>query len=155
MELDSILKTLKKAEQKIYAIEKTKIKLEKDLKEVQKKWFHGKEKKDLEQKIAGKQRELKKAQETLSEIPRMHGYENVLDVKKVHKAVVTELEKVRKLQKEWEQKGIPEKMYWVVRADVPAQSKERASVVKRLEKKEYEVGIKRKRTKRSHDRDCP
>ena len=64
MRLDRILQKMKKAEQKIYAIEKAKIRLEKDLKEVQKKWFHGKEKKELEQKIAGKRQELKKSQET-------------------------------------------------------------------------------------------
>ena len=55
LKLDSILKTLKKAEQKICTIEKTKIKLEKGLKEVQNKCFHGREKKKkVEQKIAGK-----------------------------------------------------------------------------------------------------
>ena len=112
MRLDCILQKMKKAEQKIYAIEKAKLRLEKDLKEVQKKWFHGKEKKELEQKIAGKRQELKKSQETLSEIPKMQGYENALEVKKAYKAAVTELEGVRKLQSEWDQKGIPEKKYW-------------------------------------------
>lgn len=82
MRLDCILQKMKKAEQKIYAIEKAKLRLEKDLKEVQKKWFHGKEKKELEQKISGKRQELRKAQETLSEIPKMQGYENALEVKK-------------------------------------------------------------------------
>ena len=46
--------------------------LEKELKEVQKKWFHGKEKKELEQKISGKQQELSKSKDTLSQIPRMN-----------------------------------------------------------------------------------
>lgn len=61
MKLDNILLKMKKTEQRIYAIEQAIIKLEKELKEVQKKWFHGKEKKELEQKIAGKQRELSKS----------------------------------------------------------------------------------------------
>ncbi|MGI5983496.1 MAG: hypothetical protein ACOX8F_08680 [Sakamotonia sp.] len=39
-------------------------------------------KKELEQKIAGKRQELRKDQETLSEIPKMQGYENALEVKK-------------------------------------------------------------------------
>lgn len=39
MRLDRILQKMKKAEQKIYAIEKAKLRLEKELKEVQKKWF--------------------------------------------------------------------------------------------------------------------
>ena len=41
----------------------------------------------------------------------MHGYENVLGVKKARKAAAAELKKVRKLQKKWLQKGSPEKMY--------------------------------------------
>lgn len=48
MKLDNILRKMKKTERRIYAIEQAKIKLEKELKEVQKKWFHGKEKKELE-----------------------------------------------------------------------------------------------------------
>lgn len=58
--------------------------------------------KKAEQKIAGKRQELKKAQETLSEIPKIQGYENVLEVKKAYKAAVTELEGVGKLQSEWD-----------------------------------------------------
>ena len=132
MRLDRILQKMKKAEQKIYAIEKVKLRLEKDLKEVQKKWFHGKEKKELEQKIAGKRQELKKAQETLSEIPKMQGYENALEVKKAYKVAVTELKDVRKLQSEWEQKGILEKKYWGIKANVPEKTRQK-SIHERLE----------------------
>ena len=154
MRLDRILQKMKKAEQKIYAIEKAKIRLEKDLKEVQKKWFHGKEKKELEQKIAGKRQELKKSQETLSEIPKMQGYENALEVKKAYKAAVAELEGVRKLQSEWDQKGIPEKRYWVIKADVPEPTRQK-SIHERLEEKKRDVEWKQKKErKRSHGRDC-
>ena len=154
MRLDRILQKMEKAEQKIYAIEKAKIRLEKDLKEVQKKWFHGKEKKELEQKIAGKRQELKKSQETLSEIPKMQGYENALEVKKAYKAAVAELEGVRKLQSEWDQKGIPEKKYWVIKANVPEQTKQK-SIHERLEEKKRDVERKQKKErKRSHGRDC-
>ena len=154
MRLDCILQKMKKAEQKIYAIEKAKLRLEKDLKEVQKKWFHGKEKKELEQKIAGKRQELKKSQETLSEIPKMQGYENALEVKKAYKAAVAELEGVRKLQSEWDQKGIPEKKYWVIKANVPEQTRQK-SIHDRLQEKKQEVEQKQKKErKRSHGRDC-
>ena len=154
MKLDRILQKMKKAEQKVYAIEKAKLRLEKDLKEVKKKWFHGKEKKELEQKIAGKRQELKKAQETLSEIPKMQGYENALEVKKAYKAAVIELEGVRKLQSEWDQKGIPEKKYWIIKANVPEQTRQK-SIHDRLQEKKQEVGQKQKKEqKRSHGRDC-
>ena len=154
MRLDRILQKMKKAEQKIYAIEKAKLRLEKELKEVQKKWFHGKEKKELEQKIAGKRQELKKAQETLSEIPKMQGYENALEVKKAYKVAVTELEGVRKLQSEWDQKGIPEKKYWVIKANVPEQTRQK-SIHERLEEKKRGMEQqKKKERKRNQDRDC-
>lgn len=48
MRLQQILNKMKKQEQKIYAIEKGIMKLEKDLKEVKKKWFHKKEQKEPE-----------------------------------------------------------------------------------------------------------
>ena len=154
MKLDRILLKLKKAEQKIYSIEKAKLRLEKNLKEVQKKWFHGKEKKELEQKIAEKRQELKKAQETLSEIPQMQGYENALEVKKAYKAAVSELEEVRKLQSEWDQKGIPEKKYWVIKANVSEQTRQK-SIHERLEEKKRGVEQKLKiERQRNQDRDC-
>ena len=56
----------------------------------------------------------------------MQGYENALEVKKAYKAAVTELEGVRKLQSEWDQKGIPEKKYWVIKANVPEQTKQKS-----------------------------
>ena len=112
---------------------------------MQKKWFHGKEKKELEQKIAGKRQELKKAQETLSEILKMQGYENALEVKKAYKAAVIELEGVRKLQSEWDQKGIPEKKYWVIKANVPEQTKQK-SIHERLEEKKRGVEQQKKKS---------
>ena len=106
---------------------------------MQKKWFHGKEKKELEQKIAGKQRELSKSKDTLSQIPRMNGYENALEVKNAYKSAKRELDKVRKQQNAWDQAMKPsEKMYLVIRANRPEQTKSR-SVHGRLEEKKREA----------------
>lgn len=74
----------------------------------------------------------KKAQQTLSEIPKMQEYENALEVKKAYKAAVTELKDVRKLQSEWEQKGILEKKYWGIKANVPEKTRQK-SIHERLE----------------------
>ena len=155
MKLDNILSKMKKTEQRIYAIEKAIIKLEKELKEVQKKWFHGKEKKELEQKIAGKQRELSKSKDTLSQIPRMNGYENALEVKKAYKVAKRELDKIRKQQSAWDQEMKPsEKRYLVIRANRPEQIKER-SIHERLEEKKREAAHQqRKERKRNYNRDC-
>ena len=74
MRLQQILNKMKKQEQKIYAIEKAIVNLEKDLKEVKKKWFHRKEQKELEGKIEDKKVQLEKAKTTLDLIPTQHGY---------------------------------------------------------------------------------
>ena len=84
----------------------------------------------------------------------MQGYENALEVKKAYKAAVAELEGVRKLQSEWDQKGILEKRYWVIKADVPEPTRQK-SIHERLEEKKRDVERKQKKErKRSHGRDC-
>ena len=85
MRLQQILNKMKKQEQKIYAIEKAIVKLEKDLKEVKKKWFHRKEQKELEGKIETKKVQLEKAKATLDLLPAQHGYQNALEVTKAMK----------------------------------------------------------------------
>ena len=91
MRLQQILNKMKKQEQKIYSIEKAIVKLEKDLKEVKKKWFHRKEQKELEGKIEDKKVQLEKAKTTLDLIPTQHEYKNALEVTKAMKTAKTEL----------------------------------------------------------------
>ena len=84
----------------------------------------------------------------------MQGYENALEVKKAYNAAVTELEGVRKLQSEWDQKGIPEKKYWVIKANVPEQTRQK-SIHERLEEKKRGMEQqKKKERKRNQYRDC-
>ena len=58
-----------KQEQKIYAIEKAIVKLEKDLKVAKKKWIHRKEQRELDGKIEAKKVQLENAKATLDLIP--------------------------------------------------------------------------------------
>ena len=60
MRLDRILQKMKKAEQKIYAIEKAKLRLEKDLKEVQKNGFMGKRRKNWNRRLPENDRNRRK-----------------------------------------------------------------------------------------------
>lgn len=154
MRLDNILQKMKKAEQRIYAVEKVLIRLEKERQNIDGKWFHGKEKKDLDQKIAGKQQELKKAKATLAGIPGLHGYENALAVKKVYTSATKELDKIRNRQKEWDQKSVPEKQYLVIRSNKPEKRAERQSVLEQLDKKKRELEKRQRTKKRGYDRDC-
>ena len=77
----------------------------------------------------------------------MQGYENALEVKKAYKVAVTELEGVRKLQSEWDQKGIPEKKYWVIKANVPEQTKQK-SLHERMEEKKRGMEQQKKKSEK-------
>lgn len=153
MRLQQILNKMKKQEQKIYAIEKAIVKLEKDLKEVKKKWFHRKEQKELEGKIKAKNVQLEKAKATLDLIPAQHGYQNTLEVTKAMKLAKAELKKVQQAQKVWdalEQK--PEKMYLRIPANVQnmeKQERQKRSIHERLEEKKQIVEQQTKKKQRS------
>ena len=119
MRLQQILNKMKKQEQKIYAIEKAIVKLEKDLKEVKKKWFHRKEQKELEGKIDAKKVQLENAKAMLDLIPAQHGYQNALEVTKAMKLAKVELKKVQQAQKVWDApEPESEKMYLRIPANI-------------------------------------
>ena len=158
MRLQQILNKMKKQEQKIYAIEKAIVKLEKDLKEVKKKWFHKKEQKELEGKIDAKKVQLEKAKDTLDLIPAQHGYQNALEVTKAMKLAEAELKKAQQAQKEWDAQELKqEKLYLTIPAnvsnmrarDVQKSTGQKRSIHERLEEKKQIVEQQTKRKQRS------
>ena len=158
MRLQQILNKMKKQEQKIYAIEKAIMKLEKDLKEVKKKWFHRKEQKELEGKIDAKKVQLEKAKAALDLIPAQYGYQNALEVTKAMKLAKAELKKVQTAQKEWDAQELKqEKLYLTIPAnvsnmrarDVQKSTGQKRSIHERLEEKKQIVEQQTKRKRRS------
>ena len=144
MRLQQILNKMKKQEQKIYVIEKTIVKLKKDLIEVKKKWLHRKEQKELEGKIEAKKVQLEKAKETLDLLPVQHGYKNALEVTKAMKVAKAELKKVQQAQKAWDTpEPKQEKLYLTIPANVRSVKErevqkstgQRRSIHERLEEK--------------------
>lgn len=159
MRLQQIINKMKKQEQKIYAIEKAIVKLEKDLKEVKKKWFHRKEQKELEGKIDTKKVQLENAKATLDLIPAQHGYQNTLEVTKAMKLAKAELKKVQQAQKVWDApEPESEKMYLRIPANVQNVEKrerqksteQKKSIHERLEEKK-QVVEKQPKKRRSRD----
>lgn len=138
---------------KICAIEKAIVKLEKDLKEVKKKWFHRKEQKELEGKIDTKKVQLENAKAALDLIPAQHGYQNTLEVTKAIKLAKAELKKVQQAQKVWDApEPKPEKMYLRIPANIPnveKQEMQKRSIHERLEEKKQIVEQQTKRKQRS------
>lgn len=144
MRLQQILNKMKKQERKIYAIEKAIVKLEKNLKEVKKKWFHKKEQKELEGKIDAKKVQLENAKATLDLIQAQHEYQNALEVTKAMKLAKAELKKVQLAQKAWDApEPQSEKMYLRIPANIPNVEKQemqenagqKRSIHERLEEK--------------------
>lgn len=164
MRLQQILNKMKKQEQKIYAIEKAIVNLEKDLKEVKKKWFHRKEQKELEGKIEDKKVQLEKAKTTLDLIPTQHGYKNALEVTKAMKNAKTELKEVQLAQKAWDApKPEPEKMYLRIPAneqnaekrEMQKSTRQKKSIHERLEEKKRQgQNVDYVRQRKIHNRDC-
>ncbi len=164
MRLQQILNKMKKQEQKLYALEKAIVKLEKDLKEVKKKWFHRKEQKELEGKIDAKKVQLEKAKATLDLIPAQHGYQNALEVTKAMKLAKEEIKKVQMAQKAWDApEPEPEKMYLRIPANVPNVEKremqnstgKKRSIHERLEEKKRQgQNVDYVRQRKIHNRDC-
>ena len=156
MRLQQILNKMKKQELKIYAIEKAIVKLEKDLREVKKKWFHRKEQKELEGKIDAKKVQLENAKATLDLIPAQHGYQNALEVTKAMKTARAELKKVQIAQTAWDApEPEPEKMYLRIPANVQCAEKretqkstgQKRSIHERLEEKKQIVEQQPKKKK--------
>ena len=159
MRLQQALNKMKKQEQKIYAIEKAIAKLEKDLAEVKKKWFHRKEQKELEGKIAAKKTQLEKAKDTLDLLPMQYGYQNALGVTKEMKVAKAELKKIQQAQKEWDASETKqEKLYLTIPANVRNVAKweaqerigQKRSIHDRLEEKKQ---IVEQRPKKRSSRD--
>ncbi|SCI48722.1 Uncharacterised protein [uncultured Blautia sp.] len=148
MRLQQVLNKMKKQEQKIYAIEKVIVKMEKELADVKKKWFHRKEQKELEGKIAANKTQLDKEKDTLDLLPMQYGYQNALGVTKAMKAAKAELKKVQQVQKEWDASETKqEKLYLTIPANVRNVEKrevqertgQRRSIHERLEEKKQIV----------------
>ena len=159
MRLQQALNKMKKQEQKVYAIEKTILKLEKELAEVKKKWFHRKEQKELEGKIVEKKTQLDKAKDTLDLLPMQYGYQNALGVTKAMKVAKVELKKVQQEQKEWDaSEAKQEKLYLTIPAnvrdvekqEVQGRTGQRRSIHERLEEKK-QIVEQRPKKKKSRD----
>ncbi len=147
--VQSIMNKIIKQEKRVYSMERKQVLLKKEQKELNKKWFHGKEKKDLEVKLMENLAQLEKARSTLSAIPKMYGYENVLAVKNDLNKAEEKLKKVQKMQSDWDAKQ-NEKMYLVIPATEHVEvsiAEQKKNIKERLEEKRQEVRKQEKQQK--------
>lgn len=168
LRLKSIEKKLKKENRKVYAIEKNKEKMEKQLADLPKNIFHRKERRELTEAITAKDIQLEEAKSTLGMMPVMYGYANVKEFKKDLKRAEEALAEVRARQKEWERPDpVPEKAVKIFPANAKRENAREDSIEEELwggkqrsikeqleENKEHLVQQKNKTKKKYYDRDC-
>ena len=168
MHLNSIEEKLKAGSRKVYALEKDTEKLKQRLKELPKGFFHRKERKELEYKIASNNMRLEKEKSKLDAIPTMNGFANVAAFKKALKKAKADLTAKEKLQEEWRRPDPkPEAAYWRIPANVKRESvqeqrpeekksAEKRGIKERLAEKKMEIEQQspKPKKKKSIDRDC-
>lgn len=152
--IQGILDKIRKQEKKIYAIERKGVSLEKEQKELGKKWFHGREKKELEIKIKENRKQLKKAKDTLDTLPNMYGYENVLNVKNALEISTRALQKVKAAQNQWDkqhQNAVQLQIapMYIGQNDADTMAADKKSIRDRLRKKQQELAGQKKENRTS------
>lgn len=146
MRLQQILENLKMQEKKIYAIEKALIQMKKDLNELQKKWFHIKEKKELQNKIDTKTEQLENAEYMMNLILNQNGYQNVLEVINDLKYAEVKLMDIHEKQSEWDRPE-PETKRMYINFPAKKQEKQEEQKYTRRERNLLPVQPKKRRSR--------
>ena len=143
MELDPMHQDLNRCNRKLYALQKKLEPLQLVLSQTPKDIFHHKERKNLQENIAGLQRQIDHTRTQLETIPRMHGFDSVVSAEKAYRSAKAALDTVRRKQAEWD--GVPTPKTEAIKP------KNKTSVLKQLAAKQLEVQ-EREHGSRSQDR---
>lgn len=143
MELEPMHQDLNRCNRKLYALQKKLEPLQLVLSQTPKDIFHRKERKNLQENIAGLQRQIDQTRTQLETIPRMHGFDSVVSAEKAYRSAKAALDTVRRKQAEWD--GVPTPKTEAIKP------KNKTSVLKQLAAKQLEVQ-EREHGSRSQDR---
>lgn len=130
--LDGIYQKLIKANRKQFALQKQKESVQVVLDQTPRGMFHRKERKALQERIDGLDRQIGLVRSQLSMIPKQNGFESVTELKTAYISAKKVLEEVRRKQAEWDGVELP-----VV--EMPKTQKQKISVLKQLAEKRAEV----------------
>lgn len=101
MELEPMHQDLNRCNRKLYALQKKLEPLQLVLSQTPKDIFHRKERKNLQENIAGLQRQIDQTRTQLETIPRMHGFDSVVSAEKAYRSAKAALDTVRRKQAGW------------------------------------------------------
>ena len=141
--LDAVHQKLNKTNRKLYALQKQQRSLQELLDTTPRDLFHRKERKALEDRIAGIGRQIDLTRTQLEAIPKQHGYGDVKSAEAAYKAAKTKLESLK------EALGETGKEKFKIK---PRTQKQKVSALKELAAKRLEVQQREaeRRSKESH-----
>lgn len=133
--MDGIYQKLIKTNRKIFALEKQKDTLETALNQLPGGILHRKDRKALQDRIDGLNRQLEQARMQLNAIPAENGFGSVKAVKQAYQTAKIALEEVRQKQAEWDGVELPKEQ----KPQSPQTQKQKVSVLKQLAEKRLKV----------------
>ncbi len=131
-ELDGIYQKLIKANRKHFALQKQRDSVQLALDQTPNGILHRKERKALQERINGLERQIEQVRAQLNIIPEQYGFESVTAVKTAYINAKNALETVRRKQAEWDGVALPAE-------ERPKTQKQKISVLKQLAEKRVEV----------------
>ena len=140
--LDGIYQKLMKANRKQFALQKQKESVQLALDQTPRGMLHRRDRKALQERIDGLNRQIEVVRSQMSMIPKQNGFESVAAVKMAYRSVKHSLEEVRRKQAEWDGVELP------VELKTKTQ-RQKVSVLKELAEKRAEVSERHSGYKRT------
>ena len=140
--LDGIYQKLIKANRKQFALQKHKESVQVVLDQTPRGMFHRKERKALQERIDGLDRQIGLVRSQMSMISKQNGFESVTELKTAYINAKNVLEEVRRKQAEWDGMELPVVMK-------PMTQRQKVSVLKQLAEKRAEVAEQQAGNKRT------
>ena len=145
-ELHGIYQKLIKANRKQYALQKQKDSYLSALVQIPRGMLHRRDRKDLQERIDGLDRQIETVRSQMSMIPKQNGFENVTTVKMAYRSTKNALEEVRRKQAEWD--GVELSVELKTKTQ-----RQKVSVLKELAEKRAEVSERQTGHKRNKMRE--
>ena len=139
--LDGIYQKLIKANRKQFALQKQKESVQVVLDQTPRGMFHRKERKALQERIDGLDRQIGLVRSQMSMISKQNGFESVTELKTAYVNAKNALKEARRKQAEWDGVELPVELK-------PMTQRQKVSVLKQLAEKRLEMSEQRPENKR-------
>lgn len=130
--INEIYQKLQKVNRKFYALQKERLSVKQVLDKTPEGLFHRKERKALQERIDGLDRQIEQVEKQFEAVPVQYGYKNVKEVKQALQSAKNALQDVRRKQAEWDGIELPVELK-------PQTQKQKESVLKKLAENQINI----------------